>query len=213
MATDKKYHVYAGPIGKGGQLAHTAGMYLIDQRGRERVYLDATAAPHDIETVRRNVHAVNQSATVVETACHVFVSNPELVKGKRVLVVEDGPTLTHGEMRYGAGVVAAQQFGAEELVYPKPFAIGSIRSTYDKFPHLTNLLPAMGYSDLQRHELEETIHRVPCDLVLIATPIDIARVIKINKPTLRVTYEVEEFSHPGLADVLSAFELPMEVVK
>ena len=172
-----------------------------------------TAAQHDIETVRRNVHAFNPGATVVETACHVFVANPELVKGKRVLVVEDGPTLTHGEMRYGAGVVAAQQFGAEELVYPKPFAIGSIRSTYDKFPHLTNLLPAMGYSELQRHELEETINRVPCDLVLIATPIDLARVIKINKPTLRVTYEVEEFSHPGLAEVLSGVELPLEVAK
>jgi predicted GTPase len=170
-----------------------------------------TAAQQDIETVRRNILDSNPEAAIVETACRVSVSQPEWVKGRRVLVVEDGPTLTHGEMPYGAGVVAAQQFGAEELVYPKPFAVGSIRSTYDKYPHLTNLLPAMGYSAQQRHELEETINRVPCDLVLIATPIDLGRVIQINKPSLRVTYEVEEFSHPGLLDVLSQFEVPMEV--
>jgi len=170
-----------------------------------------TAPQQDIETVRRNILDSNPEAAIVETACRVSVSQPEWVKGRRVLVVEDGPTLTHGEMPYGAGVVAAQQFGAEELVYPKPFAVGSIRSTYDKYPHLTNLLPAMGYSAQQRHELEETINRVPCDLVLIATPIDLARVIQINKPSLRVTYEVEEFSHPGLLDVLSQFEVPMEV--
>jgi predicted GTPase len=170
-----------------------------------------TAAQQDIETVRRNILDSNPEAAIVETACRVSVSQPEWVKGRRVLVVEDGPTLTHGEMPYGAGVVAAQQFGAEELVYPKPFAVGSIRSTYDKYPHLTNLLPAMGYSAQQRHELEETINRVPCELVLIATPIDLARVIQINKPSLRVTYEVEEFSHPGLLDVLSQFEVPMEV--
>jgi predicted GTPase len=170
-----------------------------------------TAPQQDIETVRRNILDSNPEAAIVETACRVSVPQPELVKGRRVLVVEDGPTLTHGEMPYGAGVVAAQQFGAEELVYPKPFAVGSIRTTYDKYPHLTNLLPAMGYSPLQRHELEETINRVPCELVLIATPIDLARVIQINKPSLRVTYEVEEFSHPGLLDVLSQFEVPMEV--
>jgi predicted GTPase len=170
-----------------------------------------TAAQQDIETVRRNILDSNPETAIVETACRVSVSQPEWVKGRRVLVVEDGPTLTHGEMPYGAGVVAAQQFGAEELVYPKPFAVGSIRSTYDKYPHLTNLLPAMGYSAQQRHELEETINRVPCDLVLIATPIDLGRVIQINKPSLRVTYEVEEFSHPGLLDVLSQFEVPMEV--
>jgi predicted GTPase len=172
-----------------------------------------TAAQQNIETVRRNILDSNPDAAIVETACRVSVSQPEWVKGKRVLVVEDGPTLTHGEMPYGAGVVAAQQFGAEELVYPKPFAVGSIRSTYDKYPHLTNLLPAMGYSEQQRHELEETINRVPCDLVLIATPIDLGRVIQINKPSLRVTYEVEEFSHPGLLDVLSQFEVPMEVAR
>ena len=122
-----------------------------------------------------------------------------------MLVVEDGPTLTHGEMPYGAGVVAARSYRAAELVYPMPFAVGSIRGTYERFPHLTNLLPAMGYSVMQRHELEETINRVPCDLVLIATPIDLARVIKIDKPSLRVTYEVQELTHPGLVEILAEF--------
>ena len=170
-----------------------------------------TAAQEDIETVRQNIQKTNPVATVVEAACHVSVSQPDLVQGRRVLVVEDGPTLTHGEMPYGAGIVAARHFGAEELVCPKPFAIGSIRSTFEKYPHLANLLPAMGYSEVQRHELQETINRVPCDLVLIATPIDLARVIRIHKPSVRVTYEVQELSHPSLVDVLSQFEVPMGV--
>src|SRR5271166_2220004 len=164
-----------------------------------------TAAPQDIETVRTNVRAANPRATVVETACRVAVSEPEIIKGRSVLVVEDGPTLTHGEMPYGAGVVAARQCGASELVDPRPYAVGSIRGAYDHYPHLTSLLPAMGYSAIQRHELEETINRVPCDLVLVATPIDLGHLIKLNKPCLRVTYEVEDLSHPGLAEILARF--------
>jgi predicted GTPase len=203
--------VIADPHRPGHELSYFPGEVNLRRAHVVVINKVDTAAPNDIETVRRNIRENNPQATIVETACRVSVSQPELVKGKRVLVVEDGPTLTHGEMPYGAGVVAAQHFGAEELVYPKPFAVGSIRGTYDKYPHLTNLLPAMGYSPAQRHELEETINRVPCDLVLIATPIDLARVIKIKKPSLRVTYEVEEFSHPGLADVLAQFEVPMEV--
>ncbi len=170
-----------------------------------------TAAKEAVETVRHNVRQTNPNATVVETACRVSVSHPELIRGRRVLVVEDGPTLTHGEMPYGAGVVAARHFGAEELVCPKPFAVGSIRSTYESFPHLTHLLPAMGYSEMQRHELQETINRVPCDVVLIATPIDLVRIIQISKPSIRVGYEVEELSHPNLVDILSQFEVPMGV--
>ncbi len=164
-----------------------------------------TAQPFDIETVRRNIKLNNPKAAVFEMACRVSVPEPVVVKGQRVLVVEDGPTLTHGEMPYGAGVVAARQCGAAELVDPRPYAVGSIRGTYERFPHLTNLLPAMGYSAMQRHELEETIRRTPCDLVLIATPIDLARVIKLDKPTLRVTYEVEELTKPGLAELLVKF--------
>ena len=164
-----------------------------------------TADQRDLETVRHNVKLHNPKAVVFEMACRVSVPEPYLVKGQRVLVVEDGPTLTHGEMPYGAGVVAARQCGAAELVDPRPYAVGSIRGTYERYRHLTNLLPAMGYSAIQRHELEETIRRTPCDLVLIATPIDLARVIKLDKPNLRVTYEVEELTKPGLAEMLAQF--------
>jgi len=164
-----------------------------------------TAEQHDIETVRQNIKLHNPKAVVFEMACRVSVPEPYLVKGQRVLVVEDGPTLTHGEMPYGAGVVAARQCGAAELVDARPYAVGSIRGTYERYRHLTNLLPAMGYSVIQRHELEETIRRTPCDLVLIATPIDLARVIKLDRPNLRVTYEVEELTKPGLAEMLAQF--------
>lgn len=164
-----------------------------------------TAYQRDLETVRHNIKLHNPKAAIFEMACRVSVPDPHLVKGQRVLVVEDGPTLTHGEMPYGAGVVAARQCGAADLVDPRPYAMGSIRSTFDHYPHLTNLLPAMGYSAIQRHELEETIRRTPCDMVLIATPIDLARVIKLDKPNLRVTYEVEELTKPGLADMLAKF--------
>ncbi|MGB8013450.1 MAG: cyclic 2,3-diphosphoglycerate synthase [Terriglobales bacterium] len=164
-----------------------------------------TAEQRDVETVRQNIKLHNPKAAVFEMACRVAVHEPSLVKGQRVLVVEDGPTLTHGEMPYGAGVVAARQYGAAELVDPRPYAVGSIRSTYERYRHLTNLLPAMGYSAMQRHELEETIRRTPCDLVLIATPIDLARVIKLDRPNLRVTYEVEELTKPGLAEMLATF--------
>jgi len=158
-----------------------------------------------VEKVKENIRTYNPGAMVVEMASRVSVPHPEQVKGKRVLVVEDGPTLTHGEMPYGAGVVAAKEFGAAELVDPRPYAVGSIKSTFENFKQLTELLPAMGYSETQRHELEETINRIPCDLVLVATPIDLARVIKMNKPYLRVSYEAEELSRPRLVDRLARF--------
>jgi predicted GTPase len=164
-----------------------------------------TAQQNDIETVRQNIRIHNPNATVCEMACRVSLDNPELVRGKRVLVVEDGPTLTHGEMPYGAGVVAARQCGATELVDPRPYAVGSIRGTFERYQHLNSLLPAMGYSDMQRHELEETIRRTPCDLVIVATPIDLARTIKIDRPSLRVTYQVEELTTPSLSDQLAKF--------
>jgi len=172
-----------------------------------------TAYHRDLETVRHNVKLHNPKAVIFEMACRVSVPEPYVVKGQRVLVVEDGPTLTHGEMPYGAGVVAARQCGVAELVDPRPYAVGSIRGTFDHYPHLTNLLPAMGYSAIQRHELEETIRRTPCDLVLIATPIDLARVIKVDKPNLRVSYEVEELTKPGLAGMLAKFASEHEPVR
>ena len=164
-----------------------------------------TASSTDLETVRLNVRLHNPDAAVIESACRVTVADPLQVRGRRVLVVEDGPTLTHGEMPYGAGVVAARQCGAAEIVDPRPFAVGSIRGVYQRFPHLGNVLPAMGYSELQRHELEETINHVPCDAVLVATPIDLARVVSVNKPCIRVSYEIEELTGPTLVDVLSEF--------
>jgi predicted GTPase len=164
-----------------------------------------SASPQNVAVVRNNIHTFNANATVIETASRVAVAEPEAIKGRRVLVVEDGPTVTHGEMPYGAGVVAAREFGAAEMVDPRPYAVGSIRSTFASFPHLTNVLPAMGYSSGQRKELEETINGVPCDLVLVATPIDLAHIIKMKRPYLRVTYEIEELGPPRLAELVERF--------
>jgi predicted GTPase len=172
-----------------------------------------TAQLADLEVVRENVRRIRPDATVIETTSRVSVAKPAAVREKRVLVVEDGPTLTHGEMRYGAGVVAAEQFGASEIVDPRPFAVGSIRATFEKFRHLGNVLPAMGYSDAQRQELEETIKRVPCDLVLVATPIDLSRAIRLDKPNLRVRYTAESVTKPGLDEVLAQFTAQHRAVR
>jgi predicted GTPase len=161
-----------------------------------------TANGEDVDTVRNNVSGVNPGATVVEAASPIFVEEPGEIRGKRVLVVEDGPTLTHGEMAYGAGVVAARRFGAAEIVDPRPCAVGSILETYEKYPTTGNVLPAMGYGQEQVEELEQTIANTPCDLVLIATPIDLRRVVTIDKPSQRVRYEMQEIGRPDLADVL-----------
>ena len=198
--------VVVDPHRAGHELAYFPGE--VNLRRADVVVINKvdTAAMHDVETVRQNIKLANPKAAVIEMACRVSVSSPDSIKGKRVLVVEDGPTLTHGEMPYGAGVVAARQCEAAKLVDPRPFAVGSIRGTYERYSHLTSLLPAMGYNAMQRHELEETIRQTPCDLVVIATPIDLARVIRIDKPALRVTYEVEELTKPGLADKLAALK-------
>ncbi len=155
-----------------------------------------TARPEDVATVLRNVAEVNPRATVIEANSPVTVSAPDQVRGHRVLVVEDGPTLTHGEMRYGAGHIAARRLGASAIVDPRPHAVGTIRATFEKYTHVTDVLPAMGYGAAQIRDLEQTINAVPCDVVLIGTPIDLGRMLKINKPALRVTYELEERS-PG----------------
>jgi len=161
-----------------------------------------TADPENVEVVRRNIRKANPKAIVVDGASPVFPERPAEIAGKRVLVIEDGPTLTHGEMGYGAGVMAARKNGAAELVDPRPWAVGSIAKTFEKYRHIGPLLPAMGYSPKQVKELEETIAAVDCDLVLIATPIDIRRVIKIDKPSMRVRYELQEIGTPTLADAI-----------
>jgi predicted GTPase len=161
-----------------------------------------TAGPEGIGQVRDNVAALNPQATVVDAASPIFVERPEDIRGKRVLVIEDGPTLTHGEMTYGAGVVAAHKFGAAELVDPRPYAVRSIADTFEKYEHLEMILPAMGYGDEQIRDLEETIDRAECDLVLSATPIDLRRVLEVNKPMDRVRYELQVIGQPTLRDIL-----------
>ena len=158
-----------------------------------------------IQTVRRNIAKVNPKATVVDAASTLTVDNPDLIKGKRVLVVEDGPTLTHGEMKIGAGVVAARRFGAAELIDPRPFAHGKLKETFLHYPNIGTLLPAMGYGEQQMKDLAETIEKVDCDTVLIATPIDLKRVVKINKPSVKVDYNLQEIGSPDLEDILKDF--------
>ncbi|HML04085.1 MAG TPA: cyclic 2,3-diphosphoglycerate synthase [Candidatus Bathyarchaeia archaeon] len=161
-----------------------------------------TATPENIETVRRNTKTVNPEATIIEAASPITVDNPDIIKGKRVLVVEDGPTLTHGNMPYGAGVIIAKKLGAGELVDPRPFAVGSIVAAFKKFQHLGPLLPALGYGKEQIQELQETINDTPCDVVVIGTPIDLRRVLRINKPAVRAKYELQELGSPTLEDIL-----------
>jgi predicted GTPase len=161
-----------------------------------------TAAPEDILAVHESLRALNPDAVHVEGASPLFVDDPFAIQGKRVLVVEDGPTLTHGEMAYGAGWVAARRFGAAEIVDPRPFAVGSIVDTYNKYPTTGNVLPAMGYGDKQMKELEQSINNADVDLVIIGTPIDLGKLLKINKPTQRVRYDLQEIGQPTLQDLL-----------
>jgi len=164
-----------------------------------------TADLEDVVTVRENVRATNPDAVIIEAASPIFIEDPAAVRGKRVLVVEDGPTLTHGGMAYGAGIVAARRFGAAEIVDPRPYAAGSIVATFEKYPQTGPLLPAMGYGEQQVEELEETINATPCDVVIVATPIDLRRVLKhIAHPMDRVRYELQEIGRPTLKDVLGA---------
>ena len=155
-----------------------------------------TARQPDIDLVLANVRLVNPQATVIMANSPVTVQQPDLISGKRVLVVEDGPTLTHGEMKYGAGHVAANKFNAAAIVEPRPYAVGSIKQTFEKYTHVHEVLPAMGYGEKQMAELEATINAVPADSVIIGTPIDLGRMLKINKPSTRVLYELEE-QQPG----------------
>jgi predicted GTPase len=161
-----------------------------------------TAEPDDVQLVRENIAAVNPMAMVIDAASPIYVDDYEQIRGKRVLVVEDGPTLTHGEMAYGAGVIAAEKFGAAELVDPRAFMVGTIKDTFAKYPEIGTLLPAMGYGEGQIKDLAETINNSDADLVIIGTPIDLRKIITINKPALRVYYELQEIGRPNLTDAL-----------
>ncbi len=161
-----------------------------------------SATKEGIETVRNNIHLVNPNAIIIEANSPITVDKPELITGKRVLIVEDGPTLTHGEMKYGAGTVIAQKLNAKEIVDPRPYTVKSIAETYKKYPNIGILLPAMGYGEQQIKDLEETINRTDCDSVVIGTPIDLGRILKINKPYTRVMYELQEIGDNTLENVL-----------
>ncbi len=164
-----------------------------------------SSAPGDIQTVRESIEKVSPKAIVVDGASPISVDDPSIIKGKRVLVVEDGPTLTHGEMKIGAGVVAARKFGAAELVDPRPFTVGKMTETFEKYPNIGTLLPAMGYGDQQLKDLETTINNTDCDAVVIGTPIDLNRIINIKRPSTRVWYDLQEIGRPNLEEVIDDF--------
>lgn len=163
-----------------------------------------TADYEDVEEIRENIMAVNPNAIIIDAASPLSIEKMESIRGQRVIVVEDGPTVTHGEMPYGAGFIAARKAGAI-IVDPRPFAVGSIKDTFEKYYHLENVLPAMGYGKKQISELQETINKSDVDAIVIGTPIDLNRVIKINKPTVRVRYDLQEIGKPDLVDVLTKF--------
>jgi predicted GTPase len=191
---------------------HRAGHELAYHPGEANLRMADVVVINKIDTadlaetskVRASIERVAPEAIVVDAASPIFVDDPGLIRGKRVLIIEDGPTLTHGEMAYGAGVVAARRFGAAELVDPRPYAVGSIAATFEKYAQIGPLLPAMGYGAQQIEDLQATINATPCDVVLAATPIDLNRVLKnIQHPMLRVRYELQEIGQPTLVDILT----------
>ncbi len=164
-----------------------------------------SADPGEVQELRQNIRSVNPKARIVEAASPLIVERGEQIMGKRVLVVEDGPTLTHGEMDFGAGTVAALKYGAAELIDPRQWAVGKIKETFEIYPEIGTLLPAMGYGDKQIKDLTTTIDKVPCDLVIVGTPIDLKRVAKFKKPAVRVQYELQEIGEPSLTTILAEF--------
>jgi len=161
-----------------------------------------SAYPENIDKVRNNIAMANPKALIIEAASPISVEDPSVIRGKRVLVVEDGPTLTHGDMTFGAGTIAARKFGALEIVDPRPFTVGSIKDTFKKYPNMGILLPAMGYGDKQKKDLEQTINKTNCDAVIVGTPIDLRKIINIKKPNVRVRYDLNEIGRPDLTDAL-----------
>lgn len=159
----------------------------------------------DLFEVRKNVARINPNAVIIDACSPTIVQNPAIIRGKKVLVIEEGPTVTHGEVRYSYGCFTAMKYGASELVDPKPYAVGKLKTTFENYPDLGPVLPSMGYSNQQMKDLSETIKNTPCDLVLIATPIDLKRVITIDKPTLHVRYDLQEIGHPDLGDIIDEF--------
>ena len=197
--------VVADPHRAGHELAYYPGEANLRLADVVIVNKVDTADPAKVVQLKENVKSVNPTATVLDAASPITVDKPELIRGKRVLVIEDGPTLTHGSMPYGAGLIAAKNLGAQEIVNPKPYAVGSIKETYAQYAHLGSVLPAVGYSERQIAELKETIDATPCDVVLIGTPIDLRKVIKVDKPTVRVKYELQVLAPICLEELVDDF--------
>lgn len=197
--------VVADPLRVGNELAYypsEANLRLADVVIINKI---DSASIESINELRGNIRKVNPRARLIDAASPISVAKPELIAGARALVVEDGPTLTHGEMKFGAGIVAAQKFGAREIIDPRPYTVGTITETFRKYPGIGTLLPAMGYGEQQVKDLQETINKVPCDVVVIATPIDLTRVVRIDRPTVRVGYDLQEIGQPDLKAVLTPF--------
>jgi predicted GTPase len=196
--------VVADPHRPGHEISYHPGETNVDAADVFVINKVDTADPDNVLKVRQNLRNRNPNAVIIEAASPLFVDDPAAILGKRVLVIEDGPTLTHGEMAYGAGYVAARRFGAAEIVDPRPFAVKSIKATYEKYPKTGPILPAMGYGEAQTRDLEATINNADVDMVIIGTPIDLKRIIKINKPADRVRYELQEIGQPTLETILKA---------
>jgi predicted GTPase len=197
--------VVADPLRLGNELTYHPGEANLRMANTVVINKVDAADLRAIETLRAHVRAASPDAVIVEAASPVTAANAAIITGRRVLVVEDGPTLTHGDMQFGAGSVLAGKFGAAELVDPRPLAVGSIAATYQAYPKIGRLLPAMGYSHAQVRELEATIARVPSDVVIVATPIDLSRLITIDRPVVRARYELQEIGKPDLTDALAGF--------
>jgi len=191
------------PLRPGHELTYFPGRWNLERADVAVVVKSHEARPGDVVTVLANIARVNPRATVVRGRSPVVLSDEGGVRGQRVLVIEDGPTATHGGMGYGAGLVAARRGGAAAVIDPRPFATGLIAEAFRAYPHLRDVLPALGYGEQELHDLEETIERADCDVVVVGTPIDLSRVIRIRKPVVRATYAFEEASQPGLADILA----------
>jgi predicted GTPase len=197
--------VVADPLRVGNELLYYPGETNLRLADVVIINKVDTADIHATNQLRTNIRRVNSRAVIIEAASPITVDHPEHITGKRVLVVEDGPTLTHGEMKFGAGIVAAGKFGAAAVVDPRPYTVGTITETFRKYPDIGTLLPAMGYGDKQVKDLETTINATPCDAVIIGTPIDLTRLIRIRKPAVRVRYDLQEIGKPDLMDVLKPF--------
>lgn len=200
------YIVVADPHRPGDELEYHPGETNLRMADVVVINKIDTANLEDIELVRENINEVNPRAIIIDAASPLSVNDSDKIKGKKVLVVEDGPTLTHGSMAYGAGYVAAMKYQAAQIVDPRPWAIGSIKQTFEKYPTTGEVLPAMGYGETQIRELEQTINSMDVDLVIIGTPIDLSRICKINKPWVRVKYDLQEIGKPDLEQVLKKFK-------